>query len=139
MPHDAVETKQTPLLFRKEKPMPAKKTAHLDAPLPDEVEIRARSMMTAAERLADAQGRPRTPFIAERALDYYRAEAKRQLDMTRQRPADPASAPDQRATNLNALPGAAPCRGCGRAYWHSPSWKGTRADLCPSCTREISP
>ena len=137
MPDDTAETKQSPLLFRKEKPMPAKKTAHLDAPPPDEVEIRARAMMAAAEALADAQGRPKTPFIAEKALDYYRAEAQRQIAA----PRAPVSGNEWANNPLAALPGAAPCRGCGRPFWRSPASKETRerADLCRSCVREVTP
>lgn len=40
------------------------------------------------------------------------------------------------ASPLAGVPGALPCRGCGRAVWCSPSWKGPPpADLCAECYR----
>ena len=137
--HAALEARHPPPRYvQKGKPMKTQKTApHLEAPAPDEVEARARCMMAAAERLADAQFRPRSPFVAEKALDYYRAEAKRQLAA----PRAPVSGSEWARNPLAALPGAAPCRGCGRPFWRSPASKGTRerADLCRTCVREVTP
>lgn len=50
-----------------------------------------------------------------------------------------AEAPSRRGevSPLWALPGTRACRGCGRAIWCAPVWKGPPPpDLCLECWRE---
>ena len=135
----------------------------LPAPTDDEVETLAAALMAEAEA-CPAQ----TITDPARALVYFRGEAMRRLDLIRQRAIDATSGPDierqaimaeetmpmaspedhkravagllMAASPLAGLPGALACRGCGRAVWCSPSWKGPPPpDLCWDCSREVTP
>lgn len=92
-------------------------------------------------------------------------DARRRLDLLRQRAADAVSGDDpereaimgepvtalpqpfalttgllRAASPLAGVPGARPCRSCGRGIWTSPSWRGAQpVDRCSECWRGIGP
>ncbi len=44
------------------------------------------------------------------------------------------------ASPLAGMPGARPCRGCGRGIWCSPGWRGPAPrDLCGACFWATAP
>ena len=122
----------------------------------------------AATLMAEAARNPAVTRIDEaKATLYYKGEAKRRLDLIRQRAIDattgpdiereaieaeehqPMAAPDDHkravaglllaASPLAGLPGARPCRSCGRGIWCSSGWRGLPRDLCFACAREEAP
>ena len=134
-----------------------------DDAIADEVEALGRALMAEAEA-CPAQ----TITDPARALVYFRGEAKRRLDLLRQRAIDATSGEDieraaieaeehqpmappeahkravagllMAASPLAGVPGALACRGCGRGIWCSPGWKGPPPrDLCLGCSREVTP
>ena len=134
----------------------------LAAPTDADVEALARTL------LAEAARNPAVTRIDEaKATLYYKGEAKRRLDLIRQRAIDattgpdiereaieaeehqPMAAPDDHkravaglllaASPLAGLPGARPCRSCGRGIWCSSGWRGLPRDLCFACAREEAP
>ncbi len=131
-----------------------------DAAQPDEIETLALALMAEAER--NPAQRITDP---EKATLYYRGEAMRRLDLIRHRAIDATTGDDpereaivteeaavpttrvmpitfttgilRAASPLAGLPGAWPCRSCGRGIWVSPSWRGPQPpDLCAQCWRE---
>ena len=134
----------------------------LPDPADADVESLARALM------AESARNPAVTRIDEaKALIYYRGEALRRLDLIRQRAIDattgpdiereaieaeehqPMAAPDDHkravaglllaASPLAGLPGARPCRSCGRGIWCSSGWRGLPRDLCFACAREEAP
>ncbi len=135
----------------------------LQAPSDGDVETLAAALM------AEAEACPAQTIVdPARAMVYFRGEALRRLDLLRQRAIDattgedierqaieaeetmPMAVPEDHrkavagllmaASPLAALPGALPCRGCGKAIWCSPSWEGPPPrDLCWQCSREVTP
>ena len=134
-----------------------------DDAIADEVETLAAALMAEAEA-CPAQ----TITDQAKALVYFRGEAKRRLGLLHQRAIEattgedierqaieaeetmPMASPEAHkkavagllmaASPLAGLPGALPCRGCGRGIWCSPSWKGPPPrDLCWNCSREVTP
>ena len=122
----------------------------------------------AAALLAEAEASPaQTITDRGKALIYYRGEARRRLDLLRQRAIDATTGDDIErqaiegeetmpmadpkahkravaglmlaASPMAGVPGALACRGCGCAIWCSPSWKGPPPpDLCWNCSREVT-
>jgi hypothetical protein len=129
-----------------------------DDAIPDEIETLALAL------LAEAEASPAQTITDQaKALVYFRSEARRRLDLIRQRAADattgediereaimaeetaPTVSPEVHkravaglmlaALPLAGVPGALACRGCGRSIWRSPSWRGSPPDLCFACAR----
>ena len=134
----------------------------LAAPTDADVEALARTL------LAEAARNPAVTRIdAAKATLYYRAEAKRRLDLIRQRARDATTGPDperraimaeehqpmtspedhaeavaglmRAASPLAGLPGARACRICGRGIWCASGWRGLPRDVCWQCAREETP
>ena len=134
----------------------------LAAPTDADVEALARTL------LAEAEACPaQTITDPAKALAYFQAEAKRRLDLIRQRAIDATTGPDperqaimaeehqpmaspeahkrsvaglmRAASPLAGTPGARPCRSCGRGIWCSSGWRGLPRDFCLACSREETP
>lgn len=133
--------------------------AHWDV----QVETLALALLTEAER-----NPAQTITDRAKATLYYMSEARRRIDLLRQRARDAVAGDDPEraaiqaeeadlltirvqpfaftnglllaATPLAGTPGARPCRSCGRGIWCSPSWRGPLPpDLCAECFRKPPP
>ena len=133
----------------------------LAAPSDAEVEALAAALMAEAEACPAV-----TRIDAAKATLYYRGEALRRLDLIHRRAVDATTGPDPErqaimaeehapmaapeahkqavtalmrvASPLAGVPGARPCRICGRGIWCSSGWRGLPCDLCWQCSKEVN-
>ena len=134
----------------------------LQAPSDGDVETLARALM------AEAARNPAVTRIDEaKARVYWLGEARRRLDLIRQRAIDATTGPDPEREAIEAeetmpmaapeahrqavagllmaagplagVPGARPCRICGCGIWCASDWRGLPRNLCWRCAREETP